>query len=543
MGQAAAVLRPHAPAPQPTAAVRQVDWRFLLPAPDGAFERLILHGGSPALEATVRDLGLAAEIVSDPTDPVAGEAVIALAGASVSPERLTAEVADTGALYWEIDRRLPGNLVLTPARVFERLAASGLTPTAAYWVKPGFPERQMYLPIASPAAFRWYLNTLYGTHTRHRRILKRLLGAVAGTGRLGTVAPCFVVTAVRGAVRPPALVEAVGAAQAWGEGKAHPVLLASATAEWSRVALLLFGDDEAAIPTLLKLPRIDAFNAQVAWEHRVVQTLHRKLSPSLRGSIPTSRLTEWNGLTVATETYMTGAALSSRVGRTTIEALEDLRLAASWLAAFHHETTVDRATGSGWLKQHLVTGLCREYAQTFRLSTAESHLFEVVGRSAAACALASLPLAWHHTDFGPWNVYRDGNDLRVIDWEVARVGPVLADLMYFAAHWSAAVRNLTTDAERIAHCVSLLCTRTAADPLSRAIREELAGYMHRVGLHASLFPFVLVYTFVEQALDLAQRFASIGADAADRDGNTYVGYVHALAEHTDTLFGGEAHVR
>lgn len=540
MGALAPALLEGPPAAQATGPARSTDWRFLLPAPlRMPMRRLIVFGISPELEATlatIRAQGIASEVVGNPSDAVTGDAVVALAGTAADPEELAAHVDENGALYWEIDRRTPGGFGLTPARAFDRLAAQGLTPTAAYWVKPGFPERQMYLPVASAGAFRWYLNTLYGSPTRHGRMLKRVLGAVAGNGRLGTLAPCYAVTAVRGAARPPALLEVAGAARRWLQGAAHPVLLAHAGAEWSRVALLLFGTDDPVPSKILKLPRTSAFNRHVVWEHRVLQRLHATLSPAQRASIPTSRLLHWNDLTVDSESYVTGAALSSRVGLPTIEALHDLHVASGWLAAFHCRTVVDRTAAEEWLTQHLVNGLCREYADLFGLDAPEARLFDLVKRSLEMCRTASLPLVWQHADFGPWNVYRDGSELRVIDWEVARIGPVLTDLVYFAAHWGAAVARPTAHADWTERMVALFCGRPARDPLSRAIREETTSYMHRVGLHPSLSPFLLVYTFVEQAIDRARRLAEVGGDAADRSANPFVAWVHTVAQHTDALF-------
>jgi thiamine kinase-like enzyme len=452
---------------------------------------------------------------------ITGRVMTALAGDNVPVDTLAARVGSDDVLYWEVDRRAPGQLALTPARAFARLTGLGLTPIAAYWVKPGFPDRRMYLPLASQPALRWYIDTLYRSETRGRRLLKHALRAVAAWGQLGAVAPCYAIIATRGA-RP-------------ADARAHTVLLAHATEAWSRVALVPMETGGSAPSTVIKLPRASAFNEQVEWEHRVQQHLHAVLPPTLRESIPQSRAVEWRELTALVETAVPGAPLTSRIGVPAEDPLDDLRLATRWLGAFHTATLQVRTPAREWLTRRLVQGLCRNYADAFTLTDAETHLFGRLERYLNACGPVTLPLAWHHTDFGPWNVYRDGRTLRVIDWEVARVGPGVADMLYFAMHWGAAATRRTTHVAQVEYFASLFCTRTAADPVSLGIHEYVAAYLHRTGIHWSLLPAMLAYTVLEQAVDLVRRRAAAGTPSRDRSTNPYVAYLAAMAEHVDAL--------
>jgi aminoglycoside phosphotransferase (APT) family kinase protein len=423
-------------------------------------------------------------------------------------------------LYWEIDRRLPGQLALTPARAFERVRRLGLAPAAAYWVKPGFPDRKMYLPLDSPDALRWYLDTLYRSESVGRRLLKYVFRAVAACGQLGAVAPCYAVIATRGA-------QSAGA-------RAHTVLLAHASQEWSRVALLPIAGG-AAPSSVIKLPRTRVFNEHVEWEHRVQRQLHTMLPPSLQGSIPDSRLVEWRDLTALVETAVPGTPLSTRTGLSTRDRLDDLQITVGWLARFHSATQQARVPARQWLTRRLLEGLCRRYADAFGLTPAEAALFDRLEYQVRTCGAATMPLAWQHTDFGPWNVYRDGQTIRVIDWEVARIGPAVVDLLYFAMHWGAAAARRNTHAEQVQHFSALFCRQNASDLVSRTIRDEVAGYMRRMDIDWSLLPALLAYTVLEQAIDLVRRRTATGAAAHDRASNPYVDYLAAMAGETEAL--------
>jgi hypothetical protein len=503
----------------------------------------VLLGGSAELEATILDLGVARRVSRRLRPGEGADAVIVLAGATESLDTIASHLDHNGVLYWEVDRRAPGQLAITPARAQRRLKRLGLNPAAAYWVKPGFPQRQMFLPLGATGAFRWYLDTLYRSTTRARRVAKaafRVLAAADGRG-LAAFAPCYAITAVRGEVRPPALVE-----RAWLDGLsdiegAQPVLLASGEAEWNRIVVLLF-ESKGSVPTAaIKLPRTAAFNQQIEWEHTILRDLGSNLAPSMRASVPTASAFRWNDLTVSAETCVTGSSLSTRAGPAAVGALEDLRLTAEWLAAFHRQTTIESVAAREWVTRRLVNGMCSQYAATFGLTAAERHLFATLSRRLETADAGTLPIVWQHTDFGPWNVYRDRSRVSVIDWERARRGPALPDLLYFVTHWSAEVAGRATDAERREHFRSLFCGTAPGGTLARAVRGEIVKYMRRVAVPASLFASLLVYTFVEQALDRAGRLTEFGrADATHRAGNRYVGYVGVLAQHADSLFGGDA---
>jgi aminoglycoside phosphotransferase (APT) family kinase protein len=303
--------------------------------------------------------------------------------------------------------------------------------------------------------------------------------------------------------------------------------------------LLLFHPNASGPTAAIKLARTPVFNQQVEWEHDILRELGSNLAPPIRRSVPTSALFRWNGLAVSAETCVTGSSLSSRAGPAASGALKDLRLAVAWLASFHRETTIDSVPARPWLTERLVNGMCADYAATFGLTADESRLFATLSRRLEMARPGLLPIVWQHADFGPPNVYLDRSHVSVIDWETARRGPALADLLYFVMEWSAAAAGCATDAERLAHFESLFCA-SPADLLTRAVHGEIAEYMRRVDLASSLFAFLLVYTFLEKALERTRRLAKLErADAAGRAGNRFVAYVGVLAQHAQRVFREE----
>lgn len=520
---------------------READWRFVLPHPRaGTFEHLVLLGGSPELEATILDLGVARRVSRALGMDGRADAVVVLSGATASVDAVADRLDHDGVLYWEVDRRAPGRRGLTPSRLLRQMRRHGLIPAAAYWVKPGFPQRQMYLPLGAGGAFRWYLNTLYRCTTLRRRILKTGLQALAAHRHgLATFAPCYAMTAVRGTARLPALLErAFMHGPCSGDGMQH-VLLANSEAEWSRLVFLLFEPDGAVPTAVIKFPRTAAFNEDIEREHAILRQLDSELGPPLRSSVPQSRLFRWDNLVVSAETCVSGSALSTRSGPAARNALEDVRLVAEWLAAFHCQTTIDRVPAREWITRRLLDGICSEYATLFGLTADEKYLFAALSRTPGTADSDTLPIVWQHGDLRPWNVYLDGKDVSVIDWEIARNGPALADLLYFVTHWTADVAGRVTDPERLKHFESLFFGAKPLDAVGRAAYAAILEYMRRVGVPSCLFTHLLVYTVLEQAVDRARRLDAVDREhTTTRGNNTYVRYLSVLANHADTLFGG-----
>jgi hypothetical protein len=516
-----------------------VDWRFLLPAvPAGGFQHLLLAGGTPQHEETALIHGVAQRVSSTPRPGDAFDAIVVLAGASADGATLTRHLVAGGTMYWEVDRRVRGAHALTPRRAISRLRRDGVTPVATYWVKPWFPARHMYLPLDAPEAFRWYVDSLCGSRTRSRRLLKAAVRAyIACDGPLAACAPCYAVVGTRGTAVPAALLAQARALGACEAGVLRPVMLAHGGLPWNRMAMLLFTPGDSTPRYVIKSSRTTTFNASVEWEHRVLRELASTLPPSLRRSIPASALFYWNGLAVAVESCVQGSSLSSRIGASADIVLDDLRLAFGWLGSFHTETSSERTPARAWLARHLVEGLFAEYAATLSLAAAESSLFSAVARSLSSLDGLTLPIGWHHTDFVPWNAYRDGDELRVIDWEVARRGLAAADVFKYLLHWDAELHRHAHQRPDIDRVLAYLCG-AAPFPLGDECRQIVDAYLDRVGVDAALLPYVLVYALTEQAVEQARRLRDSNCTVRP-ERIPEVAYLRVMGEQTTRWFGME----
>jgi hypothetical protein len=515
-----------------------VDWRFLLPAvPAGGFEHLLLAGGTPQHEETALAHGVAQRVSSTPRHGDAFDAIVVLAGANADAAILSS-LAAGGAVYWEVDRRARGAHTLTPRRAVSRLRRHGITPVGAYWVKPWFPARHMYLSLDAPEAFRWYVDSLCGSRTRSRRILKTAVRAyIACHGPLAACTPCYAVVGTRDTAVPAALLAQARALGACDAGVLRPVMLAHGGLPWNRMAMLLFAPGNSTPRYVIKSSRTTRFNASVEWEHRVLRELASTLPPRLRRSIPASNLFHWNDLAVAVESCAQGSSLSSRIGASADVVLDDLRVAFGWLGSFHTETSSERPPARGWLVRHLVEGLFAEYAATFSLTAAESCLFSAVARALSCLDGLTLPIGWHHTDFVPWNAYRDGDELRVIDWEVARRGLAAADVFQYLLHWDAELHRHAHQPPDIDRVLAYLCG-AAPFPLGDECQRIVHAYLDRVGVDAALLPYVLVYALIEQALEQARRLRDSNCSLRP-ERIPEVAYLRAMGEQTARWFGME----
>lgn len=520
--------------PAGSGGARQADWHLLLPQSGRPFKHLLLLGGSRELENTIITLGIARTVTREPSNDCPADAVVILAGARGNFEATINQLEDDGVLYWEVDRRTREHLATTPSRALGRIRALGLTVTGSYWVKPGFPYRNMYLPLGAAGAFRWYLDTLFRTPTLARRAVRALARATAFAFKgVSAIVPCYAITAVRGEARQPALIELArkGTASLHGD-HLEVVLLASGEADWSRIVVLLFEPGADRPSVAVKLPRLAAFNQEIEREHHVLAELDAVVP---RPSVPQSSLFRWNRLSLSAQTCVGGSSLNSRIGSSTQAALDDLRATAEWLSSFHDQTSV-RTPAHTWLQTHLISGLCVRYEQTFGLSDSVSRLFDAMKRALPNVANDALPVVWQHTDFGPWNVYRNGDAIGVIDWEVGRRGPALVDLLYFVTHWSRAIAARTTSAERVHHFEEMFLSSVPTGRAAFAIHREVSEYMRRLAMPPSLYVFILVYMLIEQALERANRLTRLGRGNSLRKDNVYCDYIAAVAKRAERLF-------
>lgn len=546
--------------------LRRLDWRFLLPhPPQGKFQHLRLFGGSRDLADLMVSANLAACVTCcSPAEPMQAEpvdAVVILHGCDVDVARAVKGLVPGGVLYQEIARRSPAALRQTPARIRRRLQEAGLTPTGLYWVAPNFEQCKRMVPLDVPGVVQWYLSTLFVAGTPLHGVIKGGIRLLAGRNHrgLGALAPCLSVTAVAGDAAQAAQRALPGIlsraevqqllAQDGAERGLWPMLLTSGQDDASRLVMLPFALDaggEGCIQpqAVIKVATHPRFNAETAREQETVQTVRAKLDARLQRTIPKACATfEHGGLAVGVQGVAPGRTLwasSGDWGGPTSRKIDDLRLGVRWLADFHAQTEArrivwDRQAIAAWIEEPLAA-----YRQAVAVTPAEQRLFARLLAYAETLAGTSLPLAWQHHDFAPWNIYRDGDELTIIDWEANRswaqteAGPGLCDVLYFAVHWHNVAQRLFTLKAELQGLTDLF-VYPAAKPPAAAARAAIGDYMEARAIDRRFLPLLLVYTWVERVVYSAARGAKLDAAGA-QPSHKFMRYVQTLANHADALF-------
>jgi len=529
------------------APLRDADWRFLLPLPEGGrFEHLVLLGGSAGLTSRVADLGLARRVSDAVPRERSANAMVVLHGARAAATDIARGLAPGGALYWEINRRSLRHFGSSPARLHKALLAAGLEPTGVYAVGPNVFRPRVYLPLDVPGALRWYVSTLYNPWTRSLALAETALRVLTGldAGRFARFTPDLAITAVAGhAPAPPSLLELAIHEIERSHGKLRPLMLTSTHHETlsQRVVILPFSAHGAQPVAAVKVSKSVALNATITAEQSTLAEIRRLLDPAMRHTIPVPLHVHRVGdLSVSTETYLAGESLqrlSYQWGRSLRTKLEDLRLAAAWLAEFHRQTMSRRVPWGGAERSQWMAQPIERYRHTFGVTAHEGRLFAAAERYGRALTGIPLPIVLRKPDFFGSNVLRSGDTLSVVDWESSHPGPALCDLLRFIVPWADAVSRLR-GRRTFENFRRLFFGSGEADTLVRGVHEVVAGYMARLDMDRSLFPVLLLYTWLERALHHAEKQRLLGDVPRDpRAGNRHVGRVEVLAEHTQRLFG------
>jgi len=248
------------------------------------------------------------------------------------------------------------------------------------------------------------------------------------------------------------------------------------------------------------------------------------LELATRGALPVPRgLYRAGGLALAVEGYAAGQPLAQRAGSWG-EPLDrkagDLRQAAAWLAAFHQRTEVRRAEWDGREADEWIGHPLDELRGIEGLAGLES----AVRRRSGELAGAELPIVCQHRDFTPWNLLcGEGGGLRVIDWEGARPGPALCDLLHFATHWSELALRAFDDGARLRALREVWMARGGGEA-GEAARQAVAEYCRALRIDRRFVPLLLVATWAELAL-------------RPGSGRREASYATALAQGADELFG------
>jgi hypothetical protein len=517
---------------------RRLDWHVLLPVQrEAASGHWLLPGADPDVLRLVVELQLAASSSSVPDVGRPADVVGLLHPAHSSLEDATRSLAPGGVLYWEVDRRSVRRIAMTPGRARRRLRDAGLVASAVYLVGNGWRRPDRFLPVDSDGPLRWYLaNRLPG-----------FLGRWLGEGRLAAriaalLAPRFVVVAthagtVASAARTPAVVRHPGVPGAIRTSSVPPIFVSGGQEPWARLVLLAFSEDDSEPSVVLKAGRLAAYDEATEHEHEVLSSVRAQLDEATRATVPeVISLVALGRRPVSVQSAVRGVSALARMhGRRTdaARAWSDLNLAADWLLSLQLQTERSRVAPGvpGWAA-HVDEPLER-FVDAFGRAPEVERLFGAL-RDHTATAAAALPIVLCHRDVGPWNVLVDGEAVRVIDWEVARDGPALTDLVYASLHWAFEARGLANEADRRRELRRLYTGAMDDGAAASAMRTTIRRSVEALRIDPRLIPPLVVLTMVGQALDRFDRLARGGrADQRPWLDNRYAGYVAEIASFDD----------
>lgn len=530
--------------------LRRADWRFLLPRPSGgSFEHLVLLGGPANLAECIVENGIARHVSHDPAKAWSTDALVILADSVVTLRDAVGCLKAGGALYYEVDRRVRPARGELPGKICRLMRDVGLTQMRVYWAKPDLARCEMYLPLDASGALGWYLRTLYMADTPAKRVAEPVLHALTRFGRrpFASLMPCYTITAVAGvshqATSAPFDIPALH--ETFCQADIHPLVLLGGIDERSRIIILPFGPKDKEPAMVLKVSRRPEFDAHTVREQAILAEILARVSQATSRAIPRPlALLRDGGLAISAETYIPGKRLAASSGHQWAplgRQLTDLRIVAAWLGEFHQETEIDRPlwndqTIADWIEKPLA-----DYEREFGTTAREDHLFAVVRTYARGITGVPFPIVWRHHDLNEWNVCCTNSVPGIIDWERARIGPALCDLLYLVTHWSIVARHLRSDEERGGdfRALFLVCGKSD-DARVTLVWEVIARYMAHLRLDRRFFPLLLTVTWVEHALGHCERLRALheaGAREEDsRASNQWIKYVGLIGDHVEDLF-------
>ncbi len=249
---------------------------------------------------------------------------------------------------------------------------------------------------------------------------------------------------------------------------------------------------------------------------------------------------------VTTESVMAGATMFSRCGRRGVPIparIDDLQRASGWLAEMHAATETRRYEAcdvdqTGFMK--FVTG----YEAAFGFDEKERKLVDAALVHAASLRDVALPMVLQHRDFNPWNIVRNGDAIGVIDWEGAREGVALVDLLQLCTNWFDLVRGAHDEEKKLAHYAELLIEPVIGDSVVRGARDAIAAYLTRLGISPRAVPMLVLMSWLELAVRREDQRRAHGAAHAGsggaRSGNRALPFIALLAQERERLFSGSA---
>jgi hypothetical protein len=457
-----------------------------------------------------------------------------------------------GILYQEIRRFSAVSLFAPLPSLRERCHQAGLTLAGLYWAAPNFENCRRYIPLDAPGALHWYFSSLFVAGTPLNQSLRRLfqLPLIDQRKLLSWFAPTLCLTAIAGdeIERPPAILEHPCVVDALPKEDLRPIVLTSGQDDASRVILLPFGRQKGNAPyAVIKVATDAKFNRETENEQLILNEVRAKVDSQLGKGIPQAlQRFYYCGLAGGIESCAPGHSLwvsSGEWGASADARVSDMESGVDWLCEFHRQTqrmrlTWDRQAIQRWIEQPVA-----RYTEIRGISHAEQRLFSTMKEYAQGLIGAEVPLVWQHNDFAPWNLFRDGDHLTVIDWEFNRnweqtqAGPPLCDLLYFLTYWNNVSQRIASDEAELAGLYDLFLAPMSENRYQQAARQAVARYLAALQIDGRFVPLWLVYTWMERVIYSHSRMQKLGKRASvSRAADKFAGFVGLLAGHVDKLF-------
>lgn len=483
-------------------AVRQVDWRFLLPDPE--VRRVALVGSAAARYAD----GLAADgvevvRVEDPGD--LGDGPLDALAAPANP-----------ALLEALARRRPGVAIYSELAP-RALAARGWGPLlrqgATHLAVPSHDRRRAFVALGERRALRWFV-----TAELERAPLVELSRRGVGSGPVtravaARLAP-FRAVVLGAPARRQAVAGWLADSGLLDSGAEVSHLLLTPRYSTSRHVVALAGRDEPEV--VVKVARLAA--SPVDAEAAALRALWTATGGRDIGAPRLLAAERWGRRTLLAETAVAGSVLGPR------EVARDPARTAHALASWTLQLPVREAVPAGGRLATLVHGPLGRLAAT---GAVEPGLIDATRTMVDRLAPVALPVVFEHGDVSAPNVVRTASGLALVDWELAEPSGLPAHDLFVALGFVARA-SLGDDP-------GAALRRGFIDAPPPWAREAVVRYRAALDLPPGALAALFVCCWARVAAALAERAAVDGARAGWLRAQPATGLWRAALERPDAL--------
>lgn len=521
-------------APACTSAARRFAFRDLLPTADDRPARSVLLGADADMVESVRSMRLLADDVTDRLGQPDSAGLIAVLADAERPSwtDVARELAPGGVLWWETDRRRRDDHWSTIPRVVRRLEAVGLVVVDVYVVRPEPDRAEWYVPLGHRDALRWFVGHLYAPSTVWQVGAEAAVRAAASLGprAVSSLAPFHAVVARRSR-------EAAAAPRA----PAHPVRNALIGHGGQCNVVLGFRSEGRTPFRVMKIARDADGGESLAVEGRMADAARRHVGEPTASSIPRQLPGPPTSRPTLVQQAMPGASLaraSSSPVRSFETKVRDLDAVVRWVGDLHESAVDDRHR---WDDDSIavIDGILDDFIDRFPTPATVHMLFDRTRRAAEGLWGRHVPTVWEHGDLTPWNVLIDGDEVRVVDWERARHGLPLADVLRLVDHWHAAVLGMTSPDHRATARGWIVRPPGRCTAATRAARRAIDGYVLRLGLPAELEDVLHVTCLADLAVLHDERWGGDDGTSRPNIPSLQIGHLARLLGAADSEPAGD----